>query len=140
MSTESNKALVRRYVQEILVDGKMASAGEFLAPNYRRYTSATAAALDVENQIKRLMGIRAALPDIQVTTEDLFAEGDRVTLRVTIRGTHKGSFLNIPPTGKSVMIWGLDIIRIEDGKFVEHWGGPDTFDILRQIGATIKPG
>ncbi len=140
MTIEENKSLVRRYVEEILIRGDMSAADKLLAKDYRRYTSASAAPLNVEGQKQRLTGIRAAIPDLEITTEDLFAEGDRVALRVTIRGTHKGQFLNIRPTGKSIEFWGLDVIRIENGKFVEHWGGPDTFDILRQLGAVITPG
>ncbi len=140
MSTEENKALVRRYVQRILIDGDMAAADELLAPDYRRYTSASTAPLNVEAQKQRLAGLRAAFPGLQITIEDLIAEADRVTLRVTIRGAHKGTFLSIPPTGKSITVCGLDVVRIENGRFVEHWGGPDTFDILRQLGAVVRPG
>lgn len=140
MSTEENKALVRRYIEEILIRGDMAVADELLAEDYRRYTSASAAPLTVEAQKQRLTGMRAAFPDWQITIEDLVAEGSRVSFRVTIRGTHKGAFLSIPPTGRPITVYGLDIVRIENGKFVEHWGGPDVFDMLRQLGAVVTPG
>ncbi len=140
MSAEDNKALVRRYVQEILIGGDMAHADEFFAPGYRRYTSASTPPLSAEAQKQRLAGMRAAFPGWQITLEDLIAEGDLVAFRVTIRGTHQAPFLSIPPTGKSISIWGLDVVRVEDGKFAEHWGGPDTFDLLRQLGAVITPG
>jgi steroid delta-isomerase-like uncharacterized protein len=140
MSNEGNKSLVRRYVEEVLIRGDMGVANELLSPDYRRYTSANAAPLTVESQKQRLSGMRAAFPDWQITVEDLVAEGDRVSFRVTIRGTHKGQFLNLPPTGRPIIISGLDVVRIENGKFVEHWGGPDVFDALRQLGAVITPG
>lgn len=140
MSTEENKALVRRYIQEILIGGDMTAADQLLAADYKRYTSASLAPLNIEAQKQRLAGMRAALPDWQITVEDMVAEGNRVSFRVTIRGTQKGPFLNIPATGKPITVYGLDVVRIENGKFVEHWGGPDVFDVLRQLGAVVTPG
>jgi len=72
--------------------------------------------------------------------EDIVAVGDRVAFRATIRGTHKGSFQNIAPTGKQVAVSALDIVRIENGRFIEHWGGPDLFSLLQQLGAVVAPG
>lgn len=139
MSVQDNILLVRRYVEEILNRGNMAVADELLAPDYKRYTSPTTAALTVDVQKQRLAGIRAAFPDWHLTVEDMIAEGDRVAFRATIRGTHKGVFQNVAPTGKQVTAFALDIVRIEKGKFIEHWGGPDLLNLLQQLGAVVVP-
>lgn len=140
MSTEENKSLVARYVDQILNRGNMKVADELLAPDYKRYVSATAVPMTVDVQRQRLTGIRAAFPDWHLTVEDMIAEGDRVAFRATIRGTHNGVFQSIAPTGKEVTVSALDIVRIENGRFVEHWGGPDLFNLLQQLGAVVAPG
>ena len=138
MSTEENESLVRRYVEQILNRGNMAVADELLAADYRRHISPTTAPLSVDVQKQRLAGIRTAFPDWHLTVEDMIADGDRVAFRATIRGTHKGTFQSIAPTGKAVTVSALDIVRIENGKLVEHWGGPDLLSLLQQLGAVIS--
>ena len=135
MSAEVNKALVGRYLDEVWQKRNPAAVDEFLAPNYKRYLSPTASPLTLDGQRQRLAGFRAAFPDIQLTIEDMFAEGDRVAFRSTIRGTHQGVFQGIAPTGKHVMVALIDVVRVENGKVVEHWGGPDLWDLLQQLGA-----
>ena len=139
MSTEDNKSLVRRYVEQVLNRGNMAVVDELIAADYKRYISPTAASLTVDVQKQRLAGIRAAFPDWHLTIEELIAEGDRVAFRATIRGTHKGVFQNIAPTGKQVMVSALDIVRIDNGKLIEHWGGPDLFNLMQQLGVIVLP-
>jgi predicted ester cyclase len=84
--------------------------------------------------------LRAAFPDLQLTVEDIIAEGDRVAVNLTARGTHRGTFQGIAPTGKTVTVSAFEVVRIENGKLVEHWGGPDTLNLLQQLGAVISAG
>jgi len=74
-----------------------------------------------------------AFPDAQVTLEDIFAEGDRVAYRLTIRSTHTGEFLGVPASGRQVAVSFIAIVRIVDGKLVEEWGGLDQPDLTRQM-------
>ncbi len=104
-----------------------------LRKSYRRYRSPTTAPLTREGQKQLLTGFRTAFPDIQLTVEEMIAEDDKIAFRSTMRGTHQGDFLGIAATGHRVTVSLLDVIRIEDGKFIEQWGGPDTHDLLRQI-------
>jgi predicted ester cyclase len=90
--------------------------------------------------MQRLATMRSAFPDAALTVEDVVAAGDRVAFRSTLRGTHRGEFMGIPPTGRQFTIGLVDIIRIEDGKFVEQWGGPDMLGLLQQLGATVSAG
>ena len=140
MSAENNKSLMRRYFEEVWQKGNPAAVDHFLAPTYQRYLSPKAAPLTLDGQRQRLDGFRAAFPDIQLTIEDMVAEGDRIAFRSTMRGTHQGVFLGIPPTGKYVTVTLIDIVRIENGKIVEQWGGPDLFDLLKQLGAIVSTG
>ncbi len=140
MSVEENKALLQRYVEEVWRQGNVAALDDFLAPDYRRHVSPTAAPLTRDGQKERLAGVRAAFPDIELTVEDVLAEGDRVAFRSTLRGTHRGVFQGIAPTGVRVTVALLDLIRIEQGRVVEQWGGPDFLDLLRQLGATVSVG
>ena len=138
MSAEENKALVRSYIEKVWHQKNSAAIDEFLAVNYQRHTSPNLAPLNREGQKQRLVGIRAAFPDITLTLEEILAEGDRVAFRSTIRGTHKYIFQGIPSTGRQVTVSLVDIVRVEDSKIVEHWGGPDFLDWLQQLGAVIS--
>jgi steroid delta-isomerase-like uncharacterized protein len=77
----------------------------------------------------------SALPDLTATMEDLVIAGDRVVGRFTYRGTHTGEFLGIPATGRDVEMRSIDIWRVEDGMFAEHWDELNTLELLQQMGA-----
>jgi steroid delta-isomerase-like uncharacterized protein len=136
---DANKSLIGRYY-EAVNSGVPSALDEFFSPNYKRYVSATAAPLDAAGQKARLAGLRAVFPDLKITVDNIIAEGDFVAVSLTVRATHQGTFLGIPPTGKSVTVSGFEVIRIENGKMAEHWGGTDTFNLLQQIGAVISAG
>jgi predicted ester cyclase len=140
MSAEENKALVRRLLERVRDGWSPAVIEEFFAPSYARHLNPTTAPLSPEGQRTRANRLRAAFPDATVTLEDIFAEGDRVAYRLTIRGTHQGAFQGIPPTGKHVTVSFTAIVRIEDGRLVEEWGGLDLFDLRRQLEAAVTTG
>jgi predicted ester cyclase len=79
--------------------------------------------------------IHEALPNFDVTFEDLVAEDDRVAMRLTIRGTHQGPMMGVAPTGTDVEFQNMIFHRMEDRKIAERWVHPDVFGLLRQIGA-----
>lgn len=130
VSIDDNKALLQRYMSEVWDAGNPEAVTRFLAPDYRRHSSPTAESIDLAGQITRLKGFREAFPDITIELDDIVAAEDRVAFRSTMRGTHLGRFHGIPPTGQEVTVGLIDVIRIEDGRFVEQWGGPDLFDLL----------
>ena len=76
----------------------------------------------------------AAFPDFSVTIEDAIAEGDRVAVRVTVRGTHQGALMGIPPTGKQIAIKAISMWRVTDGRIVERWESADTLGLMQQLG------
>lgn len=79
--------------------------------------------------------MRGGFPDIQWTLEEMVAEGDKVAAHFTMRGTHRGTFFGVPPTGKTIVVQSMGFYRLSDGKFVEEHGLPDLLGLLQQIGA-----
>ena len=141
MSTEQNKALVRRMVEEIFNRGNMSLADEFLAPDFvEREELPPGIPSGREGVIQLTAMLHSAFPDFKATIDDIIAEGDKVVIRQTWSGTHKGEFMGVPPTGKSVSFGVLDIIRVAGGKFVEHWGQMDSMGMMQQLGAIPTPG
>jgi steroid delta-isomerase-like uncharacterized protein len=138
MSMEDNRALLRNYVDEVWTRGNVAALDDFLHADYQRHLTATSVPLTLEGQKHLLAGFREAFPDARLTIEDMLAEGDRVAFRSTMRGTHLGTFQGISPTGTAVTASLLDIIRIQDGRFIEQWGGPNLLDLLQQLGAVVS--
>ena len=132
------KALVRSYIEEVWGRGNLDAVDLYFGANYRRHLSPTLEPLSLDGQKQRLAGFRAAFPDVKITIEDVFSEDSYVIFRSTMHGTHRGVFQGIQPTGKTITVTLIDIIRVEKGKFVEHWGGPDLYDLLKQLGASYS--
>ncbi len=132
MSTEQNKSIVRRYLEEVYNQNNPAVLAELLAPNYRRYL-ASGAALNREEQRQRLAGMRTAFPDIHVEIVLLIAESNFVTMQVIVRGTQHGAFAGVESSGRTIAVPAIDIVRIENGKLVEHWGGMDQSVLIQQL-------
>jgi steroid delta-isomerase-like uncharacterized protein len=132
--SEENKAIARR-VYEIVSTGDFGRAKEIVdpeAPDNELLPNDPPAKL-IDTFEETFSEARAAFPDLNVTVEEVMAEGDRVAARVTMRGTHCGEFQGIAPTGKRVEVRAMDMFRISDGKIVEHWGhADDPSDFLRK--------
>jgi steroid delta-isomerase-like uncharacterized protein len=135
--SEANKTLVRRWFEEVWNQGREETIDELFAPNGVGYGLG-----DTEAPVQGPAGIRpfvrnlrGAIPDIHMTIEDAIAEGDKVTVRITAEGTHKGGQLGVAPTGRRVHIEGIVVVRIANGQIVEGWNSWDQLGLLRQIGA-----
>jgi predicted ester cyclase len=133
MLEAENRALVRHLLDELRDGWRPATIEKYFAPSYRRHLNATSTPLTREEQRQRATRLRVAFPDAEATLEDIFAEGDRVAYRLTIRGTHTGEFLGVAASGRSVAVSFIAIVRIADGKLVEEWGGLDQPDLIRQM-------
>ena len=121
MSTEQNKALVRRLMEEVFNRGNISLVDELFAPDFVEHEELPPGIPAGSEGVKQMSTMfRSAFPDFKATIDDMIAEGDKVVVRGTWSGTHKGEFMGIPPTGKRVSIGVIDIIRIAGGKFVEH--------------------
>jgi len=134
MLLEENKAIVRRFY-EAANKHNVDLAAEFVAPDYVDYT----------NKIEGVEGVKQfgnmlikGFPDIHWTIEDIVAEEDKVWVRTTITGTHRGEYRGVPPTGKDITIRCVDILRIVDGKIVEAWAVDDLLDFYKKLGVKIS--
>jgi steroid delta-isomerase-like uncharacterized protein len=140
MSTEENKAIVRRFAEEILNEKKLDQADEIMAQDYIDHGAMPGQAPGLEGfKGKGAMWV-AAVPDLRVRTEDMFAEGDRVAVRWTAEGTHQGELLGVPATGKRFLFTGLSIFRVAEGKVAEQWEEWDKLDLMRQLDVLPAPG
>jgi steroid delta-isomerase-like uncharacterized protein len=140
VSSEENKAIFRRYVEEVGNEGRLELADEI----FDRYLAHQADGSVLERgpeDVKRFMGeFRQAFPDFHSTVEDQIAEGDKVVTRWTMRGTHEGEFRGMPPTGNKLEITGIGIFRFSEGKVVESWDNFDQLGMMRQLGAIPSSG
>ena len=139
MSTEDNKALVRRIFEEVWNQGKMALIAEFYSPASVEHTS-SGPVHGQEGLKQYIMLYRTAFPDAHYTVEDQIAERDKVVTRWSGRGTHQGPLMGIPPTGKQGTVTGISIDRFEGGKIVETWTELDALGMMQQLGVIPAPG
>jgi predicted ester cyclase len=139
MSTEENTATIRRFFDEL---NKLNVAGldDVCTPDFKLHFPGAPGALPREGA-KQFFGMFfAAFPDIQHTLEDQLAEGDKVAVRLTIRGTQQGEFQGIPATGKAITMTSLNILHFANGKIAEQWVETDSLGLLQQLGAIPTPG
>jgi steroid delta-isomerase-like uncharacterized protein len=136
--SEQNKAFVRRLIEEVIGRGNFALVEELVAADYVGHSSSPEINTR-EGHKQFLVALRQAFPDLQIKIEDQIAERDKVVTRWTARGTHQGEFAGIPPTGKQVVMTGIDIDRIANGKLVECWTKSDDLSMLQQIDAIPAP-
>jgi steroid delta-isomerase-like uncharacterized protein len=90
---------------------------------------------DKEGVKKFFAMFRAAFPDARMEPHEMLADGDLVSCRATFAGTQQGEFMGLPPTGRRIEINAIDILRVRDGQFVEHWGVMDAMTLMQQLGA-----
>jgi predicted ester cyclase len=120
---ENNKAVVRRFNKEVIEQGNADSFNTLMDRNFVNQSAPAGMDNGPQGMIWFFNEIlRPAIPDIKVAIHDQVAEGDMVTTRKTISGTQTGQLLGVPATGKSISIDVIDIVRVKDGRYVEHWG------------------
>lgn len=139
MSTEANKALVRRWYAEFAQTYHLDFLDEVYAPTWAGHLPRSGDLQGAADHKRVARIFQVAFPDAQYTIEDLVAEGDRVVSRYTMHATHTGEMLGIPPTGKAVTVTGINIHRIVDGQFVEQWAQFDALGMLQQFGVLSAP-
>jgi len=140
MAAEQNKALVIRFIDELFNRGNIGIVDEISTPDFIEREQLPPGIPDGREGVKVLTSLlRNAFPDFKATIDDILAEGDKVVIRMTWSGTHKGEFMGVPATGKSVSFGVIDIIRITNGKVVEHWGQMDSMSLMQQLGAIPTP-
>jgi steroid delta-isomerase-like uncharacterized protein len=137
MSAEENKEMMRRFMEEGFGQGNTEVVEEIVDTDFVCWdpNSETGEIRGLET-IKGEVGyFRSAFPDFHWTVEDQVAEGDKVTTRYTLGGTHQGEFFGVPASGRRVEISGINVDRFEGGKLVEEWASYDLLGAMRQMGA-----
>jgi steroid delta-isomerase-like uncharacterized protein len=139
MSVEENKVRVRRLYEEVFNQKNLAAIDDFFATNVIDHSLPPGAPGGIEGVRLTISMFLAAFPDLNITVEDLIAEGDRVVARWTLRGTHQGASLGMPPTGKQVTMPGISVVRLAGGKSAEQWVIHDQLGMLQQLGLVPAP-
>jgi predicted ester cyclase len=130
---EKNKAVVKRFNKEVIEEGNAESWKELMDDAFINRTAPPGADNGPQGMLNTFNNIlRPAFPDLKVTLFEQVAEDDLVTTRKAITGTHTGAFFGIPPTGRKITINVIDIVRVRDGKYWEHWG-INTLPALRTL-------
>ena len=133
--SEQNKELARRFYAEMNA-GNADIIFEATTENFVEHDEFPGIPPTRDGVREFFLMMRKAFPDMKMSIEDMISEGDRVFIRASMTGTHKGEFMGIPATGKQIKVPMGDFVRIENGKVAEHWGVTDSGMLMQQLGAT----
>ena len=138
MSLEANKELARRFIDEVF-GGEKAAVDELVAEDFvpHSWGPMPPGREPLKQAIDRVYG---GLSDHRMTIDDLIAEHDRVAIRLRSHARHTGTFMGIPATGREYEITETHVLRIRDGKVIEHWRDADMLGLMQQLGALPAPG
>lgn len=134
MSTESNRAAITAAVSKF-APATLAGYLELYHPDAKLHFLPPGLPPGPTGLRLFYEAVFAAFPDSRLAVHDTVAEGDRVAMRYTFTGTHRGDFMGVPASGKSVTLTGITILRMAGGKCVERWSEADFLGLYRQIGA-----
>jgi predicted ester cyclase len=135
----NNKQFVERLWRELINGCRLETLEGFVGPAFRDHTPLPGLPDDIEGMRQRLIVLHDAFPDFHSTILDLVAEGDKVFALVRSTGTHDRPFVGVPPTGRRFVIDEMHLLRLSGGQLVEHWGIPDFFAMLEQLGLVSAP-
>jgi steroid delta-isomerase-like uncharacterized protein len=139
MSTKTNKTTFRHLVDELINNKNYEVIDELFAPDFVEHEEIPGIDLGREGLRQAFQMFHIAFPDLQVTIQDILADGDKVVARERWTGTHQGEFMGMPATGKQVDFSVIDIVRLAEGKLVEHWAVSDMLVLMTQLGAIPEP-
>lgn len=132
---EDNKRLVRRFVYEVWHQGNLDLIDEIVAADYVRHDPAWPEEVRGRDGLRQYMStVRQAFADLQVTIEEIIAEGDKVVVRWRAKGTHQDDFMGIRATWRGMALLGMSMHRIESGQIAETWDGYDALGLMQQLG------
>lgn len=129
-----NKEVVRRFNVEVIQNGNAAEFQSLMAPDFINHAAPQGMPNGPQSMWNTFENIlRPALSDMKVTIHDQVAEDDKVTTRKTISGVHSGTLMGIPATGREISISVIDIVRVKDGRYAEHWGVNTLSNVLASL-------
>jgi len=135
MAIEQNKAMARRWSEDLWGRGNLAVADDIIAVDYIRNDPGDPFPARGREDVKRIVAmLRTMLPDFRIHVDAIIAEGDIVVSRYTARATDTVGYMGMPPTGKSIRTTAMQMFRFKDGRIVESWAARDDLGTLRQLG------
>ncbi len=129
-----NTALVRRFVEEVWNKGNMSTCDELLAPKVKLHDPLMGDVDGIEASRQHVRALRTAFPDLHTQIDEIGALGDKVYVRWTVTGTHKGTLMGVAPTNRRGMIQGITINRFDNGKIVDTFYAWDVYKLIEQLG------
>ena len=129
------RELVERLHTELFASGDLATLDRFFAPDVISHDMPPGFPQGIEGVRLFFSAFREGMPDVEVRIDEIVAEGDRAAVATMIEGTHTGPLMGLEPTGRRISVRGIDMVRVEDGRIVEHRGLTDTVGLLRQLSA-----
>jgi steroid delta-isomerase-like uncharacterized protein len=132
-ASEANADLIRRFHAELLAARDPAVVDGFFAEDFTSHNNPPGFAPGRDGVKQFFATFRDAFPDVTVAIDELVVDGDRVAVATTFTGTHEGELMGMPATGRKVAVTGIDIVRIEGGRIVEHRGLTDVAGLMRQL-------
>lgn len=136
---QSNSSIVAQFIEKVLNQGDIESAGEFFWDDMVEQVPLPGQGPGLAGLKDTLRGLRSAFPDMNWTIEEQIAEGDKVVSRFTWTGTQRGDFLGVPATNRAVSVWGVVIDRLEGGKIKDTRIIMDTLGLMMQLGVIPPP-
>ncbi len=133
MSTEENKRVVLRFNKEFLESGNTEVLKEIVADDFTNHTAAAGVAKDVNGLIQFVGMLHKAFSDMRIDIYEQLAENDLVATRKIIYAIHSGEIMGHAATGKSIEMNVMDIVRLRDGKYVDHWGRNDIMQVIQSL-------
>jgi len=134
MAADDNKALMRRYYDEVWQKGNLAVAEELVSASFVDHMPMPEQVPGRKGHNDAVQAIRGGFPDLKLSVEEILSDGDKAVGRWIMTATHSGMLMGIPATGKSIEMQGIDVVRIESGQIVEMWHIEDVLGMLIQIG------
>ena len=138
MPNERNRSVLARLYEEVINQGRLEVLPQLYTAEYVNHAAPFGLSTGVDGLRILFREFQIAFPDQHIVGEEWIEHEDRVVCRWKLTGTHLGSFFGAPPTGRSIVMTGIDIERIQNGLIAEHWGGEDMLGVLQQIGAVPR--
>ena len=127
------KALMQRFVDEVQTQHRLDVIDELIADDFVNHSATAGLRADREGVKMQFAAFFQGFPDLRAEIHDMLVENDKVVTRKTFHGTHQGEFMGVPATGKAIAVNVIDIVRVRDGRFVEHWNVIDQLAMLQQL-------
>lgn len=135
MDVRGNKRLVRRFYEEVVNTGNVDRIGDFVAPDCVETDGNVRVVSGIDGMAKHVIGVREVYPDLRLTIDRQIAEGEWVVSVITARGTHRGTWLGMRPTGRPLVFTGVNVDRVRGGRIVEHGGAANMLEPFLEAGA-----